>query len=703
MFGIRFVNGADLVLFAGGLSIVAASVCGTPAQAGESGRIRIVTIGDSTVCDYDPAKTNIRGWGQLLPEFFDPAKVEIINLARSGRSSKSFLTEGHWDKVLALSPAPNYVLIQFAHNDDLSKGPDRATLPGKVPAKLPAEGFGSDPKDWYRNNLRTYIEQARKTGAVPVLVTSMERRQFRGKVPARKNLPCAEAAKEMGEQEDVMVVDLEAFSFGLYSEQGMDNVERMHFHRDDLSVDNSHYNGIGARIWAEFIAGQLAKHVPELKPLMESPATFSLNALKVASDESHEVLNNDDLETSPSPMGTLFTKEFLAETKARFPMDGNISFPQSGWDRIHYAQVFQRNVITDGDLEALAKERDLVWGAKLGLVEKGGYGSSYYPSHRDFDQSRVFPGGSPVVRDLEWYQKNQPEWVVYQADKKTPAYGFVYEWGGYMGLDITRQDVREYILNTFLVPAIDRGWSCIAFDNVALDNQHKRVGVYHNGKWVQLYSGERRDSVYAEDMMDYLLWVKREVNVRGVPLMLNGKVDPQRPERTWELVASADIWFDEGAFSNHAKKKVVDKSWELRYVISSMKAADGYYVGANSTGVEFEEIPDDEIDWILANFLLVRGKNSFLSITGDRYTGYLLSYPPSFDPPVGLPQSDSYKKGELYMRNYENGFIAVNPSSKASLSFTPPSGCWEDRLGNIIGDKIVLTPRSGTVLLKVKN
>ena len=197
--------------------------------------------------------------------------------------------------------------------------------------------------------------------------------------------------------------------------------------------------------------------------------------------------------------------------------------------------------------------------------------------------------------------------------------------------------------------------------------------------------------------------MKREINALGVAFVCNGKVDPKNPKTTWELISIPDIWLDEGGFSKGSRKDVVDWAWEVRYNIARLKAAEGGYVSANETEGKFEDIPESEITWILANFLLVRGEHSYLSITGEKYTGTLLPYPPSFNPPVGRPVGDSRKEGTLYMRDYQNGFVVVNPSSKESVFFAAPPGKWTDRLGRKTSDIITLPPRSGIILLKAES
>src|SRR5436190_16860612 len=114
--------------------------------------VKIVLVGDSTVNDEG-------GWGTGFRASFG-REVEVANLARNGRSSKSFRDEGAWAKVMPEKPA--YVLIQFGHNDQPGKGPERETEPGTT----------------YRANLERFVDEVRAGGATPVLVTSIVRRVF---------------------------------------------------------------------------------------------------------------------------------------------------------------------------------------------------------------------------------------------------------------------------------------------------------------------------------------------------------------------------------------------------------------------------------------------------------------------------------------------------------------------------------------------
>lgn len=119
-------------------------------------------VGDSTMADKENPDINPEfGWGQVLPEFFD-SKVTILNYAKNGRSTKSFIDEGRWQKVLEELKSGDFVFIQFGHNDQKINNPRRYT----------------NPYSSYRANLEKMIEDTRSREANPVLFSSIVRRKF---------------------------------------------------------------------------------------------------------------------------------------------------------------------------------------------------------------------------------------------------------------------------------------------------------------------------------------------------------------------------------------------------------------------------------------------------------------------------------------------------------------------------------------------
>ena len=207
----------------------------------------ILIIGDSTVCEYKENDVR-RGWGHYIKEYFTD-KIRVFNRARSGRSTKTFIKQGLWAE--SLKDNPDYVLIQFGHND--SHAPDR-------PESTNAE---TD----YRDYLRQYIDESRAAGAVPILVTPMHRRKFNEDGTLKDTLqPYADAMKAVGKEKGVAVIDLHKMSGELFFKLGDAGSMEM----ANTPDDRTHFNEKGARAMAELVMSQLPDAEPLLKPYLKS-------------------------------------------------------------------------------------------------------------------------------------------------------------------------------------------------------------------------------------------------------------------------------------------------------------------------------------------------------------------------------------------------------------------------------------------------
>ena len=143
-----------------GAPLLAALAFNSHAAAAERLPIRVILVGDSTMA------TN-SGYGDALCARFTP-DVSCVNLARGGRSSKSFREEGRWDEVQKLLKdgagyRATYVLVQFGHNDQPGKEPRSTDLVTEFPV-----------------NMARYADETRALGGTPVLVTPLTRRSFKG-------------------------------------------------------------------------------------------------------------------------------------------------------------------------------------------------------------------------------------------------------------------------------------------------------------------------------------------------------------------------------------------------------------------------------------------------------------------------------------------------------------------------------------------
>ena len=218
--------------------------------------IRIALAGDSTVTDN-------AGWGAGFANHLKGA--ECINFSKGGRSSKSFIAEGSWKKVL--DSKPDYVLIQFGHNDQPGHA-DRET----------------DPQTTYRQYMTSYVEEALAAGIKPVLVTSLSRRQWGkdGKIHSALT-PYAEVVKEIAAAKSVPLIDLHSISLAYYDKEGkekileispMKNPDAGSVNSDTTAttkqaVDGTHLNEKGGAIIGAMVAEELKKVVPELAPFIQ--------------------------------------------------------------------------------------------------------------------------------------------------------------------------------------------------------------------------------------------------------------------------------------------------------------------------------------------------------------------------------------------------------------------------------------------------
>lgn len=212
--------------------------------------LNLVIIGDSTVCEYPATNRVQRGWGHFIQDYFDSG-VKVINLAKSGRSTKTFIKEGLWKKALAAKP--DFVLIQFGHNDS------------HAPEKPEATDANTD----YKTNLCRYIDESRAAGATPILVTPMVRRTFEPDGKLKDDLQrYADAMKQVGAEKSVPVIDLHASSKALVESLGEKESAKM----ANKEGDYTHFNVEGASKMAELVMKELPSASPVLKEHLKKPS-----------------------------------------------------------------------------------------------------------------------------------------------------------------------------------------------------------------------------------------------------------------------------------------------------------------------------------------------------------------------------------------------------------------------------------------------
>ena len=211
--------------------------------------MRIYVCGDSTAASYNPEETRMVGWGQLLGDFLPG--VTVVNLSMAGRSTKTFLAEGRLEPAGQADPG-DLVLIQFAHNDENEKKPERYTAPWTE----------------FTDNLKYFIRFAREHGAVPVLLTPICMRIWQdGKLqPTHGEYPAAMRA--VAEETDVPLIDLYTESFHIVESMGEEGSKALFMHfapgEDPAYPDGSEDNAHTKRAGAERFAAAAARGLKEL-------------------------------------------------------------------------------------------------------------------------------------------------------------------------------------------------------------------------------------------------------------------------------------------------------------------------------------------------------------------------------------------------------------------------------------------------------
>ena len=204
---------------------------------------RIFIIGDSTVAN---GNDSIVGWGRELPASFDTSRVIVINKARGGRSSRTYINEGLWNEIVPQLQKGDFVLVQFGHND--GGRPDAEKSRGSL------RGMGDETQEitkadgtkeivhtygWY---MKKYIIDTKAKGAVPVVLSMIPRNEWKeGKVERASDM-FGKWSKEEAEQNKAFFIDLNELIAKKYEDMGPVKVKKF------FPGDHTHTNLEGAKL-----------------------------------------------------------------------------------------------------------------------------------------------------------------------------------------------------------------------------------------------------------------------------------------------------------------------------------------------------------------------------------------------------------------------------------------------------------------------
>lgn len=215
-------------------------------------------IGDSTVRNGRGDGSNGQwGWGDLIGPFFDQKKINVVNRAAGGLSSRTYLTAGYWDEVLALLKPGDFVMMQFGHNDsgpldDTSRA--RGTIPGagdetrEIENPLTNRHEVVHTYDWY---LRKFIADSRAKGATPIVCSLVPRKIWKDGRIARNSEAYAKWAADVAKAERAPFVDLNEMVARRYEELGVEKVNLL------FADEHTHTSLEGAKVNASCVIAGL--------------------------------------------------------------------------------------------------------------------------------------------------------------------------------------------------------------------------------------------------------------------------------------------------------------------------------------------------------------------------------------------------------------------------------------------------------------
>ena len=297
-----------LARLATAVAVLALAVAAWGQTPPASGPIHIVLVGDSTV-------TEGSGWGLGFRQLVGPG-VRVTNTAQNGRSSKSFREEGHW--ATALAAKGDYYLIQFGHNDQPGKGPERET----------------DPATTFPANMARYVDDVRAIGATPILVTSLVRRTFKETRTVRQEPatlvstlgPWVEAVRRVAIERRVPLIDLDASSRALCERIGPVQTAAFRLKAAAGGWDTTHLDAAGSAVFARLVVDELRAAVPALAPYLSAAAA------ELRADDPPDLPAPHPLLSPPSPnglrvpFGRVYTRAIrLARAQQRDALHGRVS------------------------------------------------------------------------------------------------------------------------------------------------------------------------------------------------------------------------------------------------------------------------------------------------------------------------------------------------------------------------------------------
>ncbi len=259
--------------------------------AAHAAPVRLFIAGDSTAAEYGPERAPQAGWGQALQSYLDPARFEVRNHAKGGRSTRSFIDEGRLDAIGRELRRGDVLLIQFGHND--AKFEDRTRY--------------TDPDSDYPRMLMRYVQVARDKGATPVLVTPVARLLYDFGSLLDTHARYTLAMQQLATREHVALIDLNDRSMRWIRALGEQGARPYFlFVPEQHKADGTHFSVAGANAVACLVLREAVQVLPALQPALVRDIDCDVMGVGQGGDPARasQVVHEDTLaRAQPGPHG----------------------------------------------------------------------------------------------------------------------------------------------------------------------------------------------------------------------------------------------------------------------------------------------------------------------------------------------------------------------------------------------------------------
>jgi hypothetical protein len=324
--------------------------------------------------------------------------------------------------------------------------------------------------------------------------------------------------------------------------------------------------------------------------------------------------------------------------------------------------------------------------------------------------SRDWYNDTHPMEPLSWWQATHPDWIVYQCDRRTPAY-ILGEPN--VPLDFTNPAVVQWQVQTFLLPASRDGYDFVAADNVDLTNWGGACGVFHNGVWQNLFT---KETPWKMAVVNWLRELKQRLpkGMQVIPNVSFSDVspnpNPSNPDNELinNLISITDGIVEEDGFTI-LRERGESMSWNdhLSFINQVQMQGKPYFsINQVADVSKLQHADFSTLDWILSSYLLMNHGHEYLTIAGYQQYGTILLLPQYQEvAQLGHPTADPQENGVFFWRLFQHGIALVNPSHspwKPNLQFLLPQQFQQCR--ELSGehysrnDDLSLLPFSGKIL-----